>query len=60
MVAHIYVDETHIIGKYANMQIGKRQKMPESRPEDALGTLVKLVQTVCTKYLTLLHCEISD
>ena len=34
--------------------------MPESRPEDALGTLVKLVQTVCTKYLTLLHCEISD
>ena len=36
------------------------KKMPESRPEDALGTLVKLVQTVCTKYLTLLHCEISD
>ena len=30
--------------------------MPESRPEDALGTLVKLQNCAnCTKYLTLLH-----
>ena len=37
------------------------KKMPESRPEDALGTLVKLQNCAkCIKYLTLLHCELSD
>ena len=38
-----------------------KTKMPESRPEDALGTLVKLQNCAkCTKYLTLLHCELFD
>ena len=36
-------------------------KMPKRRPKDALGTLLKLQNCAnCKKYLTLLHCEISE
>ena len=47
------------LGWFCN-HILNTKKMPESRPEDALGTLVKLQNCAkCTKYLALLHCEIS-
>ena len=43
------------------MNSGSYKKLLENRPNDVLGTLVKHQNCAnCTKYLTLLHCEISD